>query len=198
MPKEALPRLFQKFYRVDSPDRRLIRGTGLGLSINKKIIEGHGGQVEAYSDGLGKGSRFTFTLPLAHDAATRGDILIVDDDVSFARVLEAPCLAHGLSAVCASDAETAQNLLRTYPRPRALVVDLKLPGIQCETFLARLRAAWGDGVPIVVVTGQNLTMSEIVSLQRTGVTAVLPKEAGAPQAAVSLIAEALSSTPVAS
>jgi hypothetical protein len=48
------------------------------------------------------------------------------------------------------------------------------------------------------MTVKNLSMSEIVSLQRTGVTAVLPKEAGAPQAAVSLIAEALSPAPVAS
>jgi PAS domain S-box-containing protein len=198
LPPEALPKLFQKFYRIDSPDRRLIRGTGLGLSINQKIIEGHGGKVEAHSDGLGKGTRFTFTLPLARDAAKRGDILIVEDDASFARMLEAEFANRGLTSVWASDAETAEHLMRASPQPRALVVDLKLPGLQGEDFIARLRAEQGNDVPIVVVTVKNLSMAEIASLQRTGVTAVLPKEAGAPQAAASVIAEALSSTPVAS
>jgi PAS domain S-box-containing protein len=198
LPPEALPKLFQKFYRIDSPDRRLIRGTGLGLSINQKIIEGHGGTVEAHSDGLGKGTRFMFTLPIARDVSTNGDILIVEDDASFARVLEAEFANHGLSSVRASDAETAERLMRSSHQPRALVVDLKLPGLQGEDFLARLRAQHGNSVPIVVMTVKNLSMTEIVSLQRTGVTAVLPKEAGAPQAAVSVIAEALSSTPVAS
>jgi CheY-like chemotaxis protein len=198
LPPEALPKLFQKFYRVDSPDRRLIRGTGLGLSINQKIIEGHGGKVEAHSDGLGKGTRVTFTLPIARDSTKSGDILIVEDDASFARVLEAEFTNHGLTSVWASDAETAEHLMRASPQPRALVLDLKLPGLQGEDFLARLRAQHGNGVPIVVMTVKNLSMAEIVSLQRTGVTAVLPKEAGAPQAAVSVIAEALSPSPVAS
>jgi DNA-binding NtrC family response regulator len=183
---------------VDNPDRRLIRGTGLGLSINQKIIEGHGGKIEVHSDGLGKGSRFTFTLPIARESTNSGDVLIVEDDASFARVMEAEFASHGLTAVWASDAETAEHLMQASPQPRALVVDLKLPGLQGEDFLARLRAQHGDGLPIVVMTVKNLSMSEIVSLQRTGVTAVLPKEAGAPQAAVSVIAEALSSAPVAS
>jgi PAS domain S-box-containing protein len=198
LPPDALPKLFQKFYRVDSPDRRLIRGTGLGLSINQKIIEGHGGNIEVHSDGLGKGTRFTFTLPVARESAKSGDILIVEDDASFARVLEAEFANRGLTAVWASDAETAEHLMQASPQPRALVVDLKLPGLQGEDFIARLRAQHGNDLPIVVMTVKNLSMSEIVSLQRTGVTAVLPKEAGAPQAAVSVVAEALSPAPVAS
>lgn len=198
LPPDALANLFEKFYRVDSPDRRLIRGSGLGLSINQKIIEGHGGKVEVHSDGLGKGTRFTFTLPIARASTKSGDILIVEDDASFARVLEAEFASHGLSSVWASDAETAEHLMQASPQPRALVVDLKLPGLQGEDFLARLRAQHGNHLPIVVMTVKNLSMSEIVSLQRTGVTAVLPKEAGAPQAAVTVIAEALSTAPVAS
>jgi PAS domain S-box-containing protein len=198
LPPESLPKLFDKFYRIDSPDRRLIRGSGLGLSINKMIIESHGGKVEAHSDGLGKGSRFTFTLPIARDVTKRGDVLIVEDDASFARVLEAEFANHGLTSVWASDAETAEHLMLAPPQPRAMVVDLKLPGLQGEDFLARVRANHGNEVPIVVMTVKNLSMAEIVSLQRTGVTAVLPKEAGAPQAAVTVIVEALASAPVAS
>jgi signal transduction histidine kinase len=65
IPGEALPRLFDEFYRVESPDRARISGTGLGLSISRKIVEAHGGRIWAESDGPGRGSRFAFTLPRA-------------------------------------------------------------------------------------------------------------------------------------
>ena len=63
IPEESLPRLFERFYRVDKGRSRDMGGTGLGLSIVKHIIERHGGKVAVQSQ-LGKGSRFTFTLPL--------------------------------------------------------------------------------------------------------------------------------------
>jgi PAS domain S-box-containing protein len=49
IPAEAIPRLFNKFYRVADSDRRQISGTGLGLAISKRIIEGHGGRIGAES-----------------------------------------------------------------------------------------------------------------------------------------------------
>lgn len=63
LPAELLPRLFDEFTR-DQRVQRTIRGTGLGLYIAKRIIEAHGGTIGAESDGEGKGSRFTFSLPL--------------------------------------------------------------------------------------------------------------------------------------
>ncbi len=65
LPPEALPRLFDPFYRVDAADRREIRGTGLGLAICKQLVELHGGRIWAESDGPGRGARFSFTLPFA-------------------------------------------------------------------------------------------------------------------------------------
>ncbi|MBI3969166.1 MAG: hypothetical protein HY329_26290 [Chloroflexi bacterium] len=65
LPAEALPQLFGKFFRIDNSDRRRITGTGLGLAISKHIIEAHGGRIWAESAGLGQGSRFSFTVPIA-------------------------------------------------------------------------------------------------------------------------------------
>jgi len=69
IPPEALPRVFQKFYRVDAPDRRGIKGMGLGLAICREIVEAHGGRIWAESEGPGRGTRVRFTLPLAAASA---------------------------------------------------------------------------------------------------------------------------------
>lgn len=61
IPGESLPRLFERFYRVDKARSRVLGGTGLGLSIVKHILELHGGDVYAESK-VGEGSTFTFCL----------------------------------------------------------------------------------------------------------------------------------------
>lgn len=73
IPPDALPRLFQKFYRVQTADRRSISGTGLGLAICRRIVEAYGGQIQATSDGPGLGSTFAFTVPAATTSDGRGD-----------------------------------------------------------------------------------------------------------------------------
>ena len=191
LPADSLPKLFGTFYRVDSDDRRLIKGTGLGLSINRRIIEAHGGKVEAQSDGLGQGSLFKFTLPAVHNNPDTADVLIVEDDSGFARMLQEQFIARGMTTVRAADAETAERLLKAGMKPRAVIADLVLPGVQGEEFVARLGTDPQNSVPVLVLTVKSLAPAEVSALEKAGVTAVLPKEAGASQAAVSLIAEAL-------
>jgi len=63
IPKEELPKLFNKFFQVSANLRTDIRGTGIGLTIAKEIVDLHGGKIWVESE-VGKGTRFIFTLPL--------------------------------------------------------------------------------------------------------------------------------------
>jgi two-component system, OmpR family, sensor histidine kinase VicK len=192
---DALPKLFRKHYSDDSGAGRLALGAGLGLTINHRIVEAHGGRLVASSRGAGKGARFQFTLPISRLSATSGKVLIIEDDGAFASLLKAQFAVEGLPTVRAADAETAERLLLD-ATPLAIVLDLALPGLQGEDFLARMWAAGGTRLPVVVLTMKNLKPDQITALERTGATAVLPKEAGAPQAAVVVITQALAARPL--
>jgi signal transduction histidine kinase len=63
IPKDQLPRVFERFYQVDGTTSRKYGGTGLGLAITKSIVEAHGGKIWVESV-VGEGTTFHFTLPL--------------------------------------------------------------------------------------------------------------------------------------
>ena len=61
---EHLPHIFTRFYRADKSRARNAGGSGIGLTITKHLVEAHGGTIQAFSDGSGKGSKFIFTIPM--------------------------------------------------------------------------------------------------------------------------------------
>ena len=63
IPQEALPRIFDEFYRAQNAKSMEMEGTGLGLAIAKDVIEQHGGQITVESV-VGEGSTFYVTLPM--------------------------------------------------------------------------------------------------------------------------------------
>ena len=144
---ERLAQLFSKFSRTDGDDgEREIRGAGLGLAICKGIVETHGGRIWAESDGVGLGTRFTFTLPVVEEAAIGGAgeshrrpvrsgmskrdgerILAVDDDPMTLRYLRDALSKAGYVPMVTTDPDEALRLVET-ERPNLVLLDLMLPG----------------------------------------------------------------------
>lgn len=73
IPPQALPRIFERFYRADASRARDAGGTGLGLAIVKHLVQSMGGTIEAFSR-PGVGTRITFTIPLAETVEGRGEV----------------------------------------------------------------------------------------------------------------------------
>ncbi|HSP10096.1 MAG TPA: response regulator, partial [Candidatus Dormibacteraeota bacterium] len=135
-----------------------------------------------------------FTLEKAPRTARSADVLIVEDNASFAALLKAELTALGLTTVRAGDAESAERILASMT-PRGILLDLMLPGMQGDEFLRKTASTPGWSTPVVVLTVKDLEPAEIAALEAAGALAVLPKEAGAPEAAVTLIADRLAVAP---
>ena len=139
---ERLPHLFRKYPAAGDRERGV--GSGLGLAICKGLVEAHGGRIRAESAGPGQGARFTFTVPLAGEAAggagespvrsasPAGDgkgprILVVDDDPQMLRYLRDALLGAGYAPLVAADQRELPELLKA-EKPVLVVLDLILPG----------------------------------------------------------------------
>jgi two-component system phosphate regulon sensor histidine kinase PhoR len=78
IPAMSLPRVFERFYRVDRSRSREMGGTGLGLAIVKHVMRAHGGTVDVRSE-EGRGSTFTITLPRLSENAARQELGLVSE-----------------------------------------------------------------------------------------------------------------------
>lgn len=108
IPSEDVPKLFNKFQRIDNSARRKIGGTGLGLAICREIIEKHNGSISIESD-EGKGTTVRFSLPLVSSGTRQmigtetqensPSVMIVEDDMSLALLLSEELKMNGFTVI---------------------------------------------------------------------------------------------------
>jgi len=159
MDDETRMRIFEPFYTT----KPLGSGTGLGMAITYGIIQGHHGTVELQTE-IGRGTRFTITLPLlpgaaelvpgnAYNAGEGNLVLVVDDDELVRRTTSATLAQLGYNVVEAPGGATAVEIVRARPdRFSVVLLDLVMPGMTgSETFRA-LTSIRAD-LPVVVCTG---------------------------------------------
>ncbi len=155
VPPHRLPHLFGKYAAAAGGDReRRHGGVGLGLAICKGLVEAHGGRIWAESDGAGRGTRFTFTVPVAEEAGAATDlarggprpardapeqtrILMVDDDPQMLRYTRDALDEAGYATVVTGDAEELAELVRMH-KPGLVLLDLLLPGTDGIALMERV------------------------------------------------------------
>lgn len=170
IPPDQLPRMFNLFEQSDRSLARSEGGLGIGLTLVRLLVELHGGTVTAFSEGQGKGSAFTVTLPtLRHEAASalapesdtgtvRVDrpalrILVVDDNVDAARGLTKLLRMSGHHVETRYDGPSALEAASNV-HPQVVLLDVGLPGMNGFEVAERLRESTdGDNVTIIAISG---------------------------------------------
>jgi signal transduction histidine kinase/CheY-like chemotaxis protein len=167
IPASMLPGVFEMFTQVDGSRQRSQGGLGIGLGIAKRLVEMHGGTIEAQSDGPGRGTTFVVHLPTSPGfhpfAAESGErpvvptrqlrVLVADDNEDAAEGLQILLEGVGHEVRLAHDGATALELAEIW-RPHALVLDIGMPRMSGLEVCSKIRARpWGDDVVIVALTG---------------------------------------------
>jgi PAS domain S-box-containing protein len=164
---EKLTSIFEMFAQVDQTLERSQGGLGIGLTLVKRLVEMHGGSVEAASAGKGQGSEFTVRLPIAAEKTNAVPpphrveprpiggrrILIVDDNADAATSLAMLLKITGNETRTAYDGLAALKVSESF-RPEIVLLDIGLPKLNGYEVCRRLRAEpWGQDVMLVAMTG---------------------------------------------
>jgi PAS domain S-box-containing protein len=168
---DVLPRVFEMFMQGGRDPRGAQSGLGIGLALAKRLVELHGGTIEAKSDGVDRGAQFTVRLPVL--AAQRPEavraqprpnglrsraprrVLVVDDNVDAARALGLLLEQMGHDVQVAHDGLAALEAARG-SRPEIVLLDISMPGVDGLGVVRRLRQdPRFQEVPFVAVTGRG-------------------------------------------
>jgi CheY-like chemotaxis protein len=167
IPAEMLERIFDIFTQVDGSLERAHGGLGIGLTLVKRLVEMHGGSVEARSDGVNRGSEFIVRLPIvlgllkesgesnSDDVSATGRcrILVVDDNENAAQMLGMLLTALGNEVRTAYDGSTAIELAVRF-RPDVVLLDIGMPKLDgYETARRIRREPWGRNIVLAALTG---------------------------------------------
>jgi PAS domain S-box-containing protein len=207
--KEFLPHVFERFRQANSSISRTEGGLGLGLALVRQLVEMHGGQILAESDGVGRGSRFTIIFPTIAErrdservrvrAASESStltghrVLVVEDDDDWRELLETALRNHGGDVVAVAGAREALAIV-TGPqerRPDVIVADIGLPEQDGYVLMRTIRDLGGgpSRIAAVAVTAYAGPGNERLALN-AGFDAYRAKPVS-PEAVVATIADVL-------
>jgi signal transduction histidine kinase/ActR/RegA family two-component response regulator len=170
--EDALGHVFEPFYQAP---QSLARTSG-GLAIVRTVVELHGGEVQAASDGIGKGSRFEIRLPTiavpaqseapvpAAAAATAGRVLVVDDNVDSSTTLADVLAAAGHEVKIALTGAEAVAVAARFA-PHAAILDIGLPDMSGYELARRLRATPGWHGCLIALTGYGQATDKALAAQ---------------------------------
>jgi CheY-like chemotaxis protein len=163
-----LPRIFDMFTQVGRSLEQSEGGLGIGLSLAKRLVEMHGGEIAAFSDGPGSGSQFVVTLPLAMEAAIPHDvtpaasnnggragkrILIADDNTDVAEAFEVMLQILGHEVEVAHDGIQALEAAER-SQPEVIVLDIGMPLLNGYDAARRIRQfPWSENCVLIALTG---------------------------------------------
>ncbi|HYG54378.1 MAG TPA: PAS domain-containing protein [Burkholderiales bacterium] len=167
-PSEVASQIFEPFSQFTRSNERGHGGLGIGLTLVKGIVTLHGGSVEAFSEGPGKGSQFTVRLPVVRETFRENlapesgaadsspppgfRVLVADDNRDAADSLQRILAMYGYEVQVAYDGTTAIALGESYA-PSVAVLDIGMPGTSGYQVARALRARFGDRVKLVALTG---------------------------------------------
>jgi signal transduction histidine kinase len=168
IPKETLSHLFEPFMQADHTLARSRGGLGLGLAMVKGLVELHGGEASAYSEGVGKGAEFTVRFTLDQEmpadtvppsvSALQGPprrVLVVEDNIDAATSLREALALDGHTVEIAYNGTDALQKLREV-RFDAVLCDIGLPGMSGYEVARIIRADVALGkIALIAVTGYS-------------------------------------------
>jgi PAS domain S-box len=163
---DMLDKVFDLFRQVGQPLERTQGGLGIGLTLVKRLVEMHGGTIQASSGGVGHGAEFVVRLPLTgrlsdakqtpplrSTAISRWRILVVDDHQDSANSMGALLKLSGADVRTAYDGETALEAIRSY-RPSIVLLDIGLPGMNGYEVARQAREqSEGRDLTLIALTG---------------------------------------------
>ena len=162
---ESMPQIFEMFFQANPSLDRRAGGLGIGLSVAKRLVELHGGSIESYSEGLGRGSEFRVQLPIMREDRIQSDppmqptenksssesisepqageaglrrVLVVDDNVDTAESEAELVKLWGHEVAIAQNGAAAIELASKF-QPHIALIDIGLPEMNGYEVAKRLR-----------------------------------------------------------